>query len=683
MSNKRAKVRGRLNTYILWPIYLGILPVIMTLAAFLYSPKAGIIVGGIALLYIIIAAALYFSSKSAIMYGLMDFATSYGQVQRQLLKEFDLPYALLDDSGRFVWQNEAFATVFKKDNFFKKSVTSLVPELTKDKLPTTDEAVDFEFSYEGSDFRANLRKLNMKNLAGHSVLSGGGIFEGSLIAMILFDETELNEYIRRYRDETLVSGVIYIDNYDEVLETIEEVRRSLLGALIERRVNKYFSSYDAIVRRTETDKYFFVMKRKAYDEMCAEKFSLLEDVKNVSLGSGMITVTLSMGFGVDAPSFLESASYAKTAIDLALGRGGDQVVVKTPEKITYYGGKSQQVEKSTRVKARVKAHALREIIESKERVIVMGHSISDVDSFGSAVGIFRASKFLGKKCNIVINEVTTSIRAMMDDFVDSPDYEEGIIINSGEAISLVDSTTALVVVDTNRPGITECPELLNMCKTIVVLDHHRQSSERIENASLSYIEPYASSACEMVAEILQYIGDNIKLKSVEADCLYAGIMIDTNNFMTKTGVRTFEAAAFLRRNGADVTRVRKIFRDDVTDYKARAEAVRRAELYRDEFAISILPSEGIDSPTVVGAQAANELLNINSVKASFIMTQYQGKVFISARSIDEINVQIVMEKLGGGGHMNIAGAQIEGHSPDEVVDILKEVLDSMIEEGEI
>ena len=406
------------------------------------------------------------------------------------------------------------------------------------------------------------------------------------------------------------------------------------------------------------------------------KFDLLDDVKTVNIGNEM-AVTLSIGIGLDGLSYTQNYEFARTAIDLALGRGGDQAVVKTS------GGKSQQVEKNTRVKARVKAHALNEIISSKDKVLVMGHRLADMDSFGAAVGICRIARSLERKAHIVINDVTTSVRPLVEMFRNNPEYEEDMLINSAEAVEASGNNTVLVVVDVNKPSITECPELLRTCKSIVVLDHHRQGSETIENATLSYVEPYASSACEMVTEILQYIKEGIRLRIEEANCMYAGVIVDTNNFTTKTGVRTFEAAAFLRRNGADVTRVRKLFREDALEYKTKADAVSQAEIYRGNYAISVCSSEGVMSPTVLGAQAANELLNIKGIKASFVMTEYQGKIFISARSIDEVNVQVIMERLGGGGHMNIAGAQMEDVSLEEAVRVMKHTLDTMIEEGDL
>ena len=453
-------------------------------------------------------------------------------------------------------------------------------------------------------------------------------------------------------------------------------------ALIDRKVNAYFSKVDALVRKTEKDKYFAVFRHEYLKELCEDKFSVLDDVKTVKVGNTM-SVTLSMGIGDTGSTYAQNNEYSRMAIDLALGRGGDQVVLREGEKVTYFGGKAQQVEKNTRVKARVKAHALRGIIESKERVIVMGHQISDMDSFGAAIGIYCAARTLDKKVQIVLNTVSSTLRPFRERFREEDGYPPDIFLTREQAIEVCTPNTVVMVVDTNRPNNTECPEILRMTKNIVVFDHHRQSNDVIENPALSYIEPYASSACEMVAEVLQYFTESIKLAPQEADSIYAGILIDTNNFMAKTGVRTFEAAAYLKRCGAEVTRVRKMLRNDMSDYKARAEVVRHAEVYRDAFAISICPTDNIESPTIVGAQAANELLNITGIKASFVLTEYKGKVYISSRSIDEINVQLIMEPLGGGGHLTIAGAQLEHYTVSEVKRMLQQTIDKMIEEGDI
>ena len=677
---KRIRLKGRIRTYIQFTLYLGLLLLAIDAAVFMLDFRAGLLTFGFTIFYFAITLTLYFYNKPIIMNELISFATEYGQIQRKLLRDLELPYALLDDSGKVIWTNIAFENVVHQPKGYSKSITSLFPTITRDRLPDesgVDEA-QYELEYEGCEYVAKFRKISLKEMAEHSDMIDAEGYNGYLIAVYLFDETALHIALQEVDDQSLSVGMIYLDNYEEALESVEEVRRSLLIALIDRKVNKYIASLDGISKKLEKDKYLVIMRKKAVAQLQENRFDLLEEVKTVNIGNEM-AVTISIGIGLDGLTYAQNYEFARTAIDLALGRGGDQAVIKTPESITYYGGKSQQVEKNTRVKARVKAHALREIITGKDRVIVMGHRMPDVDSFGSAVGIYRIAQTLGRKAHIVLNEATTSVQPLVELFKNNPEYDEDMIITSQQAIDMAGSNTVLVVVDVNKPSITECPDLLRFCKSVVVLDHHRQGTETIENATLSYVEPYASSACEMVAEILQYFSDDLRIRNMEADCLYAGIMIDTNNFTTRAGVRTFEAAAFLIRSGADVTRVRKLLRDDLKSYQARAEAVRTAQIYRECYAIARCPSENLDSPTVIGAQAANELLNIAGVKASFVLTQYNNEVYISARAIDEVNVQVMMEKMGGGGHMNIAGAQVKA-SPDEVERMLKDIIDQEYQE---
>ncbi|MBQ7920810.1 MAG: DHH family phosphoesterase [Lachnospiraceae bacterium] len=681
---KHIKLKGRIKTYLSFTLYLGALLCAVNLAVAMVDLAAGGIVACFTVFYFAITLSLYFYNKPVIMNELISFATEYGQIQRRLLRDLEIPYALLDDTGKVVWTNTAFEAVVHQPKGYNKSITSLFPTITRDKLPDDSETFEaqYQLEYEGSEYVAKFKKISLKEMAEHSDMIDASGYNGYLIAVYLFDETALHIALKEVDDQSLAVGMIYLDNYDEALESVEEVRRSLLIALIDRKVNKYISAMDGIAKKLEKDKYLIILRKKAIAELKENRFDLLEEVKTVNIGNEM-AVTSSIGIGLDGLTYAQNYEFARNAIDLALGRGGDQAVIKTPESITYYGGKSQQVEKNTRVKARVKAHALREIITSKDRVIVMGHRIADVDSFGSAVGIYRIAQALERKAHIVLNDVTTSVKPLVDLFENNPEYDEDMIITSQEAIDLAGNNTVLVVVDVNKPSITECPELLKVCKSVVVLDHHRQGTETIENATLSYVEPYASSACEMVSEILQYTYDNIKIRSEEADCMFSGIMIDTNNFMSKTGVRTFEAAAFLRRNGADVTRVRKLFREDAAEYKAKADAVSQADIYRQHFAISVCNSEELYSPTIIGAQAANELLNIRGIKASFVLTDYQGKIYVSARSIDEVNVQIIMERMGGGGHMTMAGCQMDNTGLIEAIGILKHTIDTMLDNGEI
>lgn len=676
----KIKIKGHLKFYMQWPVILSILLIVMDVLVFSVSVKAGTLVSIFLAAYILVVVFLYFHSKTMIMNELISFATQYGQVQKTLLNEFAVPYALLDYNGKILWMNEAFSTLTGKNKRYRKAVSCVFPEIAGDKLPQKEEK-EVNIRYNERDYKAVMKSVSLKKL-----LEESGLVEmeshSDLIALYLFDETELNQYIRQKEDEKLVTGLLYLDNYDEALDSVEEVRRSLLAALIERKLGKYFSEVDCLLKRLEKDKFILVMRQKSLEELKKKRFNILEDVKTVNIGNDM-AVTISIGIGLNAPTYAQSYEYSRIAIDLALGRGGDQVVIKDKDQMTFFGGKSQQMGKNTRVKARVKAHALREFMISNDKVIVMGHKISDVDSIGAGIGIYRAAKSLNKRAHIVVNNPTMSVRPIIESFRQNADYDEHMFINSEAAREIVDNNTVVVVVDTNKPSYTECEELLQKTKTIVVLDHHRQGSEVIKNAVLSYIEPYASSTCEMVAEILQYFSDDIRIYNIEADALYSGIMIDTNNFTAKTGVRTFEAAAFLRRCGADVTRVRKMFRDDVKSYKAKAEAIRSVETYKGSFAISVCPSEGIDSPTVVASQAANELLNVDSIRASFVLTDYQNKIYISARAIDEVNVQIIMERLGGGGHINMAGAQLPGISVNEAIRQLKETLDKMMKEGDI
>ncbi|HUM83239.1 MAG TPA: DHH family phosphoesterase [Lachnospiraceae bacterium] len=676
------KITGQLKSYLRWPMVLSVLWAVMTVAVF---AAAGRRAGIIALIFLIIYAAISFFMYNArtpkLMNELVSFATQYGQVQKNLLKEFVLPYALLDGSGSILWMNNEFAALSGKDLSFHKNIAVIFPEIKKGDLPGTEQRTECEVLKNEKRYRAAMQKVVFTELmTGEEELNGAS--DDYIIALYLFDETELGQLIDERDKNKLVCGLLSLDNYEEAMESIEEVRRSLLLALVDRKINKFFTEVDGIVRKTEKDKYFFVIRKKALEELENGHFSLLDDVKTVNIGNEM-SITISIGIGFGSNSFLQNAESARVAIELALGRGGDQVVIKDGYNTRYFGGKTESMEKNTRVKARVKAHALKEILSSKEEVVIMGHKITDVDSLGAAVGIFRAAQTIGKPAHIVIDSPPDALRPLMDVFLQSSDYTDRMFINTREAKEMTNANTAVVVVDTNKPDYTECEELLHRSNTVVVLDHHRQGRDIIQNAVLSYIEPYASSACEMVAEVLQYFDDKLKIRSTEADSLYAGIMIDTNNFLTRTGVRTFEAAAYLRRSGADVTRIRKMFRDSMEDCRAKASAIANAEIYHTAFAISEVKSAGLKSPTVVCAQAANELLSVVGIKASFVLTDYNHTIYISARAIDEVNVQLIMERLGGGGHLNIAGAQLTNSTIPAAIELLKSTITQMKEEGDL
>ena len=676
------EITNQVRKYIQTPIWLslclvGAIPVLYVTA----GKKAAYV--GIVLLavYLVITAVLYRFQRVRLANELVSFAAQYGQVQHRLIQELVLPYALLDLRGGVLWMNDEFAGIAGKDLNFHKNIAAIFPEITNAKLPGRDPRTEVTVVKGENTYRAAMQKLVMKELI--DMENGDQDPEkNSVIAIYLFDETELSELIEDRDNNRIVCGMLCLDNYEEALESVDELRKSLLLALIERKINKYFTDVDGICRKTEKDKYFFIIRKKALDDLEAKKFSILEDVKTVNVGNE-ISMTISIGIAFGSHYFIQNAEAARGAIELALGRGGDQVVVKEGYNTRYFGGKTESVEKYTRVKARVKAHALKEIISSKNEVFIMGHKIPDVDALGAAVGIYRCSRTIDKPAAIVMDNPPDSIRPMVEGFKSNPDYGEHMFISTREAKERINSGTVVVVVDTNKPNYTECEDLLRRTNAIVVLDHHRQGREVIQNAVLSYIEPYASSACEMVAEVVQYFDESLKIRPLEADAMYAGIMVDTSNFLTRTGVRTFEAAAYLRRNGADVTRIRKMFRDNMEDIQAKSRAIAEAEIFADCFAISECKSDGLKSPTVVAAQTATELLSVVGVIASFVLTDYNQMIYISARAIDEINVQLIMERLGGGGHLNIAGAQLPDTTMAEAMALLKKTILQMQEEGDI
>ena len=680
-SNQLFMASGRLKKVIMFPLFMGALLILFNIGMYFVDVNCAKIASIFVLVYIIAITLLTFYIKNNLMHELIDFSSNYSQVQRQLLYDLSIPYCLIDNNGRVMWMNKMMLEKTEKKKDFRKNIATVFHEITPNIFPTGEESKEVRISYQGRDYCVEMKRISIdKFTRGVNIVSSDKC--DSFVAMYMFDETDINMYIQKIKEERFVVGLIYIDNYEEALESIDDVRRSLFVGLIDKRVNKYFAAGAAIVRKLEKDKYLAVFRYKYLEKLLEDKFSILEDIKNVKVGNEM-TITLSVGIGTGAGEYSKNFDIAKAAMDLALGRGGDQAVVKDAEKIMYFGGKSQQMEKNTRVKVRVKAHALKQILETTENVLIMGHQIADIDAFGSAVGIYAICRRLGKEAHIVINDVTSSVKPFMDRFLGKTDYPQDLFLLKEEAPEYVNSMTAVIVVDVNIPQRTECPELLDKCKTIMVFDHHRQSSEPISGAVLSYVDPYASSASEMITEMIQYVEDSVKIKAIEADALYAGINIDTDGFNNKSGPRTFEAAAFLRRHGADVTRVRKLLRNDMAEYRAVAQAVSKATVYRDVFAIAKFEGEGVESPTEGGAKAANQLLDISGIKASFVITPFNDAIYISARSIDEVNVQVIAERLGGGGHINVAGAQFSDMEVEEVIGMIKGTLDEKIEGGDI
>lgn len=665
---------------------MAVLLIIMNIVVYGINTTSGVVVTIFILAYFGVVMYLYFRKRPNIMSDLVAFSFAHGSVQSKLIKELAIPYTLVDSNGRVLWSNKAFYDIVKSDRqHMRKHIQHIFTDITLEllQMEPEDENQRVVHIYQNEkNYRVEIRRVDVQSVISTN-LAEDAHEDDVLFAIYLYDETKLVEALDEKEKIKLVAGHIYIDNYEEAMEATEEVRRALLVALIDRKITKYMQTAKAIITKLEKDKYLFVCQQQHLEQLQQGKFSLLDEVRSINIGNETpVTLSIAVGIDPDDDNYTTAYEYSHMAMDMALGRGGDQAVIKKGDKIIYYGGKTQSAEKNTRVKARVKAHALKEMLITKDRVIIMGHKKPDIDCLGSALGIYRLASMMDKKAHIVINEVTSSIRPAMNNFIGSTVYPEDMFFNSEQALEAIDGNTVVIVVDVNRPHLTECEELLAHTKNIVVIDHHRQSGEVIDHATLSYIEPYASSACEMVAEILQYSMDKPKLRPAEADAMYAGILVDTDNFVTKTGVRTFEAASFLRKSGADMTRVRKAYRTDIDSYKQLAKGVESAEIYLDNFAISDVPTEGVDSPTVLAAKVANDLLDIDNVRASFVLSKIDNVVYVSARSIDDVNVQVIMEQFGGGGHGTVAGAQIENVSIEEVKQQIRDLVRKMRDDGD-
>ena len=666
--NKKYGLDDKFNRNFLWPVLAALLLVIIDAYFIMQNTQVALIITGVILLYILIIVLNCIRRKAVFMDALLDASAQYGQVQKRLIQELALPYILLDEDGSVFWMNDSAKNEFNKEKNFHGMVSAIIPEI--------DDALISQLQDKGeitAQSGGKIYSIQMERLGFDSELEEDS-FNGGLISLVFYDKTEFFRYKTEVEDQKMVIGLIYLDNYDETLSNMEDVKTSLLSALLERKIKKYFNAEDGIVRKMDKDKFMVILKAKNFKHLQEDRFTLLSEIKTVNIGDD-VAVTISMGFGIDAESFSETMNFARAAIEIALGRGGDQAVIKTPTEQAYYGGATSQMNRNTRVKARVKAQAFRELVQNSEHIFIMGHKLVDIDAFGAAIGLYRAiNTMVGKKANIVVNDISVSVKP----FIDLYAREQELFISGEQALLDVTPESVVVVVDTNKNSLCECAELLERTRNIVVFDHHRQGADRIRNSVLAYIEPYASSTCEMITEMLPYFDENIRIRGCDADCLYAGIVIDTNNFNTKTGVRTFEAAAYLRRNGADVTRVRHMLREDMETYRYKAEIVLNTEVYQEQFAIGVCENEELKSPTIVGAQAANDLLNIIGIKASFVLTPYKGQIYISARS-EDINVQLIMERMGGGGHLNTAGAQLEC-TIEEAKNMIKEALDQIMKE---
>jgi len=580
-----------------------------------------------------------------------NFIFNIDSATKDTLLNFPMPLVVLELDGTIIWYNSSLKNIFIKEEHLNKTISSFVKdmnagEIIRGKATISEQVVINDRHY---NIVGNFIKIEVK----HNVTE-------YILVFYFIDNTDLIEIRNRYANERIVTGIIVMDNYDDLMQSMDESIRSYVLAEISKRILQWTGFTGGIIKKYERDRYVFIF----------EKQEIEIDNK--------IPVTLSIGFGINADNLAESFSYASAAIDIALGRGGDQAVIKDRGNFSFFGGKTRELEKRTRVKARVMAYALRELIDQSSDVLIMGHENADLDSIGSAIGIYRIAKMRGKKAHITLKNSNMTIEPFMEIVKNSQQYEN-VFIGKSEAIEILSPESLLIIVDTYRAGFTEIPELLERTENIVVIDHHRKGTDFIQDAVLTYHETYASSTCELVTEILQYVDDGLNLEMIEAEALYAGIIMDTKNFTYKTGVRTFEAASYLKRQGINTVSMNQLQQKTISTYLRISDIVRNAELISGHISVSICPPD-TNNAQIIAAKAADEMLTLSGIAAAFVLSEVNGQVYISGRSFGEINVQIILEKLGGGGHMTVAGAQLEDVSIEEAKKKLKSVILESINE---
>lgn len=565
-----------------------------------------------------------------------------------------LPICIIGPNGKLFWFNNKFKELLGEDSDEFEYIDDYIKNFSHNTVSENKEGTINNVEIPGTGRSFNVMYYELEE---------GRFGEGHSYVCYWNENTAFITLRNKFNDERPISMLIQIDNYDEISEKLDLGEKSSMTAQVEKILNKYASEMNGFVLKYDTFKFLMMIENKFLETLEAKKFSMLDDVKSIK-GTSDLSFTLSIGTGAMAKNLTQLLEYSKGALDVALGRGGDQAVVKRINSVKFYGGKSKAVEKRTKVRARIISYALRQIIDQSSNVIIMGHRVGDMDSLGASIGLYSIAKSRGKKSYIVLNNVNHALKNMHERMKKEEGHYSEALITTDKALELYDQNTLIVVLDTHRKSYTEAPELLDKIERIVLIDHHRRSEEYIDNALLDYIEPYASSTCELVAEIVQYMEEHIKLTKFEADALMAGIVVDTNSFTFKTGVRTFEAAAFLRRSGADNTDVKEFFNESIDFMKKKTEIIERSEIVFDDVAVSYI-NELTEDSNVIAAQSADELLTIKDIKVSFVLVKNEDYINISGRSVGNVSVQLILEKLGGGGHLNMAGAQVHTHDMEE------------------
>ena len=598
-----------------------------------------------------------------------DLSLDIDETTKKAIMNLPIPLCILEFDGKISWHNGKFYEMVDKPDLLGLNIDEIIKNLNLRKVLNENKEMYTEITYKDREYTIiyNVIKNNQDKKTKY------------LMMLYWIDRTDYLNLQKDYDNEKNAIMLIQVDGYEEVLKSTSEEKRPLINVDIEKILSSVELNSKGALKRTSKDKFILIMNKKELKALEVEKFSLLDKIRQID-HENTLPVTVSIGIGIEGDSINENLKLAAGALDLALGRGGDQAIVKTKDKFTFYGGKSKAIETTTKVKSRLIGHALREVIQQSDKIYIMGHKYPDMDAMGAAVGVYDICKSCGKNANIVLEQSNESIDEFIKKLLKS-DYYNGIFIDKDEAIRECTKSTLVIVVDTHRPNYTECEELLSLSDKVVVIDHHRRGVEFINDTVLLFHETYVSSTCEMVTELVQYMEDNVKINKITAEGLLAGINLDTKNFAFKTGVRTFEAASYLKKSGADTIEVKKMFNSDINDFITKADIIQSTKIINDNICLAYTGKEA-DNINIVVAQAADELLNIKQVEASFVLGQKNGRVFVSARSLGNINVHVLMEKLGGGGHRDIAGAQFKDITIEEAYNKVKEVIQSYLKEEE-
>ena len=597
---------------------------------------------------------------------IQNLSLDIDETTRMAIMNLPIPLCILEFDGSITWYNSKFNEMVNIENLLGENIDNIFTNLSLRKVLNENKEMYTEVIYNNRNYTVVYNIVKKEEN------------ENSKYLMMLYwiDKTEQLKLEKKYEDEKNVVMLIQIDGYDEVVKSTPEDKIPILNVDIERVISSLESKVKGALRRTTRDKFFMITTKKELKELEKDKFLILDKIREIDQDN-TLPVTVSIGIGTNGDTINENLKLATGAIDLALGRGGDQAVIKTPDKSVFYGGKSKAIEKTTKVKSRLIGHALREIILESDKVYIMGHKYPDMDAMGAAVGIYDICKSFKKESNIVLDSINKSIGSFTNRLKETSYYDD-IFISSEDALKECTKNSLVVVVDTHRPNFTECSNLLKHSSRVVVIDHHRRGLEFIEDTVLLFHETYVSSTCELVTELVQYVEDDVKINKLTAEGLLAGITLDTKNFAFKTGVRTFEAASYLKKVGADTVEVKRLFNSDINDFVTKAEIIQTTRMISENICIAYTKTES-ENINIVVAQAADDLLNVKNVEAAFVLGKIKDTVFVSARSLGNINVHVLMEKLGGGGHKDIAGAQL--NMPlDEVYKLVEETIQTYLKE---